>query len=644
MSFIKIQAGPNLLTPPGRQGGPFGLVWRPAAAAAGLLGCCLGTWAAGRAGYSRLLSNAVPLHETYISSDADSAGAASFKFEVPAPGRYVIWCRVLARMQRTDSFYVSVDGGPEDIYDVAQGVWSKAWQWTQVNGRSGGAPLTVNPRVFNLSAGAHTLVFRARERGALLSRMVVTNDLEFMPAEDDRPWAALAAGGPPLTYLAIEAGDGALTPPMEIHAAGGRGGDLLALADEPVRLAPADPEAHAARAHELSESGREAEAVKEFQAAAALRPRDYGLWLELGRASEQAGMTEEPLAAFRRAVQLAPYYALPRWRLGRLLLRAGRRDEAFAELRRAAESDPSLLTKVIHLAWAAYERDAGDVRRVIRPQSTQSSLALARFFMRENRVSEAADLFRSLGSSAEPERRAWLAELLAAKRFREAHEVWASAGGAGGGADRAGAELLNGGGFEGGVSLDDPGFGWKAKSADPSVRVSLDIHDPQAGARSLLLEFNGGSDPATRLVSQLALVEAGERYRLSFAARTEGVVTGGTPVVTVTDAGSDGRALGQSPPIPEGTTPWRAYAVDLTTPEATEAVLVAVRRQNCAGMPCPIFGRVWFDAFSLQRLPPGQPIAPRIRRGANSAITTGGAAPEFSRQPVVVGKAGHAHG
>ena len=46
-----------------------------------------------------------------------------------------------------------------------------------------GVPLTLNPRTFSLSAGSHTLEFRGRETNTRVDRVIVTNDLSFVPNE-----------------------------------------------------------------------------------------------------------------------------------------------------------------------------------------------------------------------------------------------------------------------------------------------------------------------------------------------------------------------------------------------------------------------------------------------------------------------------
>jgi hypothetical protein len=132
------------------------------------------------------------------------------------------------------------------------------------------------------------------------------------------------------------------------------------------------------------------------------------------------------------------------------------------------------------------------------------------------------------------------------------------------------------------------------------VRASLDVTEPRAGARSLLLEFGGASDALARLAAQLVVVEPGARYRLTFAARAESLVSGGPPAVLVLDAGAAGRGLAASKPLPRDGG-WEEYELEFDAPEEG-AVHLIIRRQPCAPGPCPAFGRAWFDEFSIRKL------------------------------------------
>jgi tetratricopeptide (TPR) repeat protein len=377
--------------------------------------------------------------------------------------------------------------------------------------------------------------------------------------------------------------------------------NMPALADDAIRLSTSDPQSHYARALVLSRLGQLADAVSEFETAAALRPGDYALWLELGSARERIDDHEGALAAFKEAVRLAPGYARPRWEIGQLLLDEDRRDEAFAELRRAVVSRPALFLEVVKLAWKTYGGDATAVEAAVQPQTGSDRLVLARFIFEHGNLDEAMKLFRAAGEIPDDGRRSFLTELLAGRRFKEAHEVWLSRR-KGSDRDRLGSiDAITDGSLESQIVTDDPGFGWQLGPAGPGTSVSLDDKQPHDGNYSLFLRFAGNPSSSTRIITQLVLVSPRTHYRLSFAARTEQLSTGGPPVVVVTDASkTDGQSLAQSLPLPSGTNEWREYTLEFTTTDATEGIIIAIQRQNCTSEQCPIFGRVWFDSFSLQ--------------------------------------------
>jgi hypothetical protein len=114
----------------------------------------------------------------YIASSVAQSGTATFALNIPDAGDYVVWCKFRSIDDSSDSFFVSMDGGVEDIYDTVLGTtWSTDWLWSAVNGRTAGA----FPSVFSLSAGQHSLVFRGREANAALDQLLVTNDRSYVP-------------------------------------------------------------------------------------------------------------------------------------------------------------------------------------------------------------------------------------------------------------------------------------------------------------------------------------------------------------------------------------------------------------------------------------------------------------------------------
>lgn len=380
-----------------------------------------------------------------------------------------------------------------------------------------------------------------------------------------------------------------------------------AAAERAVALAPSDADAHFARAVALKLEGNQSEALREVERAASLRPRDYFLWLTLGTARDEAGDVEGALAALREAVRLAPYYAEPRWQLGNVLLRRGggleNQTEAFKEMRRASLSNTALLPALIDLAWAAYGNDAAAVERIIQPSDSGAHLALGRFFIRKGKPSEGLAHLRSAGRLSDKERLALLQELMASRHYREAYEVWLSGLADKGSVSPTGSGAIIDGGFEREISLDETGFGWRIPRAMEGIQASLDSSEPKEGAQSLLLEWKGNASPNFIAASQLVQVEPDSRYQLSFSARTSEVVTGGLPLIVITDTSDGaGRKLAESARLPKTTSGWVDYAVEFKTTGDAKAIILSVQRENCAGNPCPMFGKLWLDAFSLKKL------------------------------------------
>lgn len=375
---------------------------------------------------------------------------------------------------------------------------------------------------------------------------------------------------------------------------------LLEQADEAVQTSPRDPDARSAHALLLLNNRDLAAALAEYERAVALRPRDYLLWLELGRARDRANDAQGALAALEQSVRLAPAYAQPRWHLGNVLFRAGRFEDGFGEMRRAALGDASLLPGMIDLAWNVSGEDPSVVEQLIQPERTSWHTALAKYFVRRGRSAEALAQFRAAGGIKDEDRQTLVKELLAAKRYLEAYEVWAANAETGSRREGAESARVYDGGFENRMTRDNSGFGWRPAQDTDALRVSLDKTAPRSGAQSLRVDLGGNA--SSPILTQLIPVEPDTRYRLSFGARTEEVVTGGPPFVGVRDAGDEQpRPLAQSESFEKNSGGWREHAVEFTTSKTTNAVVIFLAREDCGGGPCPVFGRVWLDDFELQK-------------------------------------------
>jgi hypothetical protein len=369
----------------------------------------------------------------------------------------------------------------------------------------------------------------------------------------------------------------------------------IAAADAAVEFSQGDPEANYLRATMLKENNDLVGAITGYNQAVSRRPDDYVLWLSLARARSLNEDTAGALAASRRAVELAPFYAKPRWQLGNLLLRAGEHDEAFKELRLAAASNPTLLPVVIDLAWQLSDGDAQFVMQSIQPQTPETYLALAQNFRKRGAAVEAIAMYRSAGDIGKQDRGSYLLELTSAKRFKEAYALWLL-GHPANAIDGVG--VISDGGFEQESNLDEPGFGWRTANKVPTLH--LDTSAPEEGRSSLRVDFDGNSDPTSPVISQLLLVEPATHYQLRFAARTEEIVSGGPPHLIITDA-NDSRVIARSEEFPKQTAGWQYFTVDFNSTDTTQAIQITLQRQQCTTSPCPIFGRLWLDAFSLRK-------------------------------------------
>jgi len=373
----------------------------------------------------------------------------------------------------------------------------------------------------------------------------------------------------------------------------------LAAANAAVSLSSGDPEAHYLRGAVLEASGDLTAAITEYNEAIVRRPDDYVLWLSLARAQELNGQTPMAIAAAREATQLAPYYAQPHWQLGNLLVRAGRAEEGFGELRLASTSNPRLLPPIIDLAWQLSRGNVQFVMQAVQPGTPAAYQALVEYFKKRGQEAEAIAILRTAGSIGEDYRRQYVDELLKAKRFADAYAIW-SIGRSPADASDDGGPIVNDPGFEQERRLDEIGFDWRTENKAQTVTLSLEPANPKEGRSSLRVEFNGDSDPGAQIISQLVLVEPNSRYQLHFAARTESIVSGGLPRVAVVDAGNN-EILGQTNVFPEVSN-WQDYSIDFNSKQTTSAILISLQRQRCRESPCPIFGRLWLDNFSLKKL------------------------------------------
>jgi hypothetical protein len=101
-------------------------------------------------------------------------------------------------------------------------------------------------------------------------------------------------------------------------------------------------------------------------------------------------------------------------------------------------------------------------------------------------------------------------------------------------------------------------------------------------------------------VSQTFIVEPNTSYRVSFGVKTKDLVTGGPPLIVVNDAATE-QLLAKSENFPTPTTSWTRLNIDFTTLPTSQAAVIRLARSNCDSSPCPIFGTLWLDEFSVEQ-------------------------------------------
>ncbi|RYD66772.1 MAG: hypothetical protein EOP83_04225 [Verrucomicrobiaceae bacterium] len=122
--------------------------------------------------------------ESWVDSSIFSQlGWAQLNFTAPVTGDYHVWCRVKAPTEAKDSFFISTDGGVEEVFHVygtttpPEGTRTNNWVWRRFH------VVEAGPRAYTFDQGSHSIRFRVREQGTLLDRVVLSSDPTFVPSD-----------------------------------------------------------------------------------------------------------------------------------------------------------------------------------------------------------------------------------------------------------------------------------------------------------------------------------------------------------------------------------------------------------------------------------------------------------------------------
>ncbi|MEN9580828.1 MAG: hypothetical protein RJA70_3837 [Pseudomonadota bacterium] len=132
------------------------------------------------------------------AGSAPNNGRATYSFTATSAGTFRLWGRTITPSVSDDSFWVQVDNGTWAKWNLIPR--ATTWAWDDVHHDNNGS---LTQLTFALTAGAHTIKVAYREDGTKLDRLMITNDLAFVPS-------GAGPGSPPPapSALSATAGDG----------------------------------------------------------------------------------------------------------------------------------------------------------------------------------------------------------------------------------------------------------------------------------------------------------------------------------------------------------------------------------------------------------------------------------------------------
>jgi tetratricopeptide (TPR) repeat protein len=366
-----------------------------------------------------------------------------------------------------------------------------------------------------------------------------------------------------------------------------------------IQLNPDDPEPHLLMAEALADANQNEQAIKHCERAIMLRPGDHFSWLELGYLRKISGDLPGACQAFSQAVALAPYYGQSHWKFGKCLLSMGKRDEAFAELRTAAHRQPAYLEGFLELVWKNTDGTAKAIGNAVRPQDAASNIAVGRFLLGKWRWRDALVFYNQAGTDSASDRQELINRFVLAKRFPQAYQIWQldHASESNSCIDERGCIFDSS--FEATRKFEEAGFGWQVAN-NRSIIAEIDEGVASSGKKSLRIQFQGEAELSGSLLSQFVLVLPSTKYRLTFKAKTNDILSGGLLLFSVVD--TLGNKVDVSSDLPSGTQDWQIFSMEFTTSDQTDAVVLGLGRAPCGWSRCPIFGTLWLDEFTLRKL------------------------------------------
>lgn len=339
-------------------------------------------------------------------------------------------------------------------------------------------------------------------------------------------------------------------------------------------------------------------AANELKKTIEYRPRDYNLWLKLGRIEHLQNRQTEAEIAFRKAIEFAPNYGKPYFFYGDFLVKINRKDEGFSALRTASHRNPQYFEDVISIVWNEMRGNAAEAIKHLHPLDNGEKEKLTIFLLEKGEFQLLTELNCGDKDLTEPKRYGLIHQLLEKNRYYFAERLYKQNCET---SDKFESEIEDGN-FENKAVEEKTGFGWRVPSFTGNTIVSF---EEENAAKGLSLRFNfNGQDNSYALLSQLVVVEKSRRYQLNFSYKTGEIVTGGVPILQIIlkkpDSTTSESIAGETK-LSLKEKGWVQSVIEFETDKQTEAVEIRLTRQSCPETVCPIFGSLWVDDFYLQK-------------------------------------------
>ena len=365
------------------------------------------------------------------------------------------------------------------------------------------------------------------------------------------------------------------------------------------------------RSHLLNPAGPElGKAEAAFLQAARGSPMESKIWTGLADTYLQMARFDQVETALRTALRVSPHEPANAWRLGNALVLAGRVQEALPLLRVVALSDPEQRLAIYDLGWKLLE-SANLVSRDIVPDDLDAKAAYLTYLIQRRPKNATATVWQDLRRAQHPDTiplgYALVDALVATEREKEATDLWndvlESTGR--GGARPAGALMTNGD-FE--FDLPDAGLDWHLVKGR-SWTFKLDNFIACHGSRSLMISFEGQSNPQFNNLWQLVIVEPSQDYLLRACVRTDNLTSDcGFQIMADAYRVPPSESFTVTGPVHVGSETWIEDKIRFHTGPHTRMVRVWLYRAASHKLYGQLSGRVWVDNFRIERSAGSPPV------------------------------------